>query len=162
MPPCTHRSRGPRGHRSTHLEEDAGAVSLDECAAGSETAPICPTSLKMWPCMCSGRRASAHPSLYTPIAALHHPWPLLCITPLAQSRVSLHPAPIAFAALSLGATTLCTPSTGPPVQPVLARQQLAGATHYQASGLDGHCIESPNTRRTNIVALLQSGQSRVT
>ena len=69
-PPCTRRSRGLHWHCSTRLEKNAGAVSFDgrmrHCC---EAATICPTSLELQPCMCSGRCASVPPGLHTLIAA---------------------------------------------------------------------------------------------
>ena len=100
-------------------------------------ATISPTSLEVRPCMCNDRCESAlfHPAhaycgtLSSLAAPLHHsPDP---------SRASLHPALIPFAAL-------CTPSTGPPVRPVLAHT-LERAAHYRASGPDGHCMGPPST-----------------
>ena len=84
-------------------------MSFDVCAAGSEATAISPTSLEMRPCMCNDRCESAlfHPAhaycgtLSSLAAPLHHsPDP---------SRVPLHPAPIALAALSLVAAALCDP-----------------------------------------------------
>ena len=109
-----------------------------------EATAICPTSLEMRPCTCSDKYVSARLGLDALIAAHCHPWPLLCITPLAPSRALLHPALIALAALLLGAAALCTPSTGPSVWPVLAHT-LERAVHCRASRPDGRCMGPPST-----------------
>ena len=87
-------------------------------------------------CVAAGMRVHSS-SLDTPIMAHYHPRLLLCITPLAPSRASLHPASIALVAL-------CTPSTEPPVRPVLTHT-LERAAHCRVSKPDGRCIEPPST-----------------
>ena len=78
-----------------------GPQLRDHCSL-IQRAPRCDSA-----CVAAGVRV--HSSiLHTPIAVHCHRWPLFCITPLAPSRASLHPASIALAAL-------CTLSTASPV-----------------------------------------------
>ena len=107
-----------------------------------EAIAICPTSLEMRPCMCTGRRVSARFGLDALIVVLRHPWSLLCTVLLTrlernciQHRSPSQPCRLLQRPCTTRARTL-TPQRGGSLPGLEARQALHG-TSENADGPAG-------------------------
>ena len=117
-----------------------------------EAIAICPTSLEMRPCMCTGRRVSARFGLDALIVVLRHPWSLLCTVLLTrlerhciQHRSPSQPCRLLQRPCTTRARTL-TPQRGGSLPGLEARRALHRASKHatdpRAAG-HGPCLTHP-------------------